>query len=73
MRPIGSTCYIPELNITIEYDEDNHQQYTLMKKHEGRQALVKNWDVSLLGVGDVNMTMELTLGIVIKEINYQLY
>jgi len=64
--------YIPDLNLAIEYDENNHDQYTY-EKHEDRQAKIEHE----LGCEFVRVTDEydygVALGIVVKEINYRLY
>lgn len=60
-------AYIPELNIAIEYDEDNHKYYTY-EEQEYRQSLIE----SKLGCKFIRVTDlysdEHNIGFVIKEI-----
>lgn len=58
--------YIPSLNIAIEYDEDNHKNYTY-EQHYGRQAEIENeLDCRFIRVRDEN-SYEYNVGYVIKE------
>lgn len=59
--------YIPSLNIAIEYDENNHKNYTY-EKHEGRQKEIeKELNCRFIRVSDDN-TNSYNVGLVIKEI-----
>lgn len=58
--------YIPELNIAIEYDENNHQNYTY-EKHEGRQLKIeKELGCKFIRVSDKHSNAY-NIGLVIKE------
>ncbi|WP_195515403.1 Bro-N domain-containing protein [Paraclostridium bifermentans] len=60
-------CYIPSLDIAIEYDEDDHKGYTY-EKQEGRQdEIEKELGCRFIRVSDKN-TDEYNIGYVIKEI-----
>ena len=59
--------YIPSLNIAIEYDEDNHKNYTY-EQHEGRQIEIeKELRCRFIRISD-NNTNSYNVGLVIKEI-----
>lgn len=59
--------YIPSLNIAIEYDENNHQNYTY-EKHEGRQKEIEDiLGCRFIRVND-NKSNEYNIGLVIKQI-----
>lgn len=59
--------YIPKLNIAIEYDEDNHNNYTY-EQHEGRQEEIeKELHCKFIRVSDKN-NLGYNIGYVIKEI-----
>lgn len=58
--------YIPELNIVIEYDENNHQSYDKNKERE-RELYIKNKYARLIRVSDKN-TNSYNLGLIIKQI-----
>lgn len=59
--------YIPQLKLAIEYDENEHKNYTY-EKHEGRQEKIEN----KLGCKFIRVSDEynygVALGIVIKEL-----
>ncbi len=59
--------YIPELNIAIEYDEDNHSCYTY-EKHEGRQLKIEN----KIGCKFIRVTDEYDYGIAIAKVLKQI-
>ena len=60
-------CYIPSLNIAIEYDENGHANYAY-EAHEGRQKEIEN----KLGCRFIRVTDkesdEYNIGLVIKEL-----
>lgn len=59
--------YIPELNIAMEYDEDEHKNYTYAE-HEGRQKdIEKELGCSFIRVSDKNSD-EYNIGLVFKEL-----
>ena len=59
--------YISNLNIAIEYDENNHKNYSY-KAHEGRQKEIeKELGCRFIRVSDKNSD-EYNIGLVIKEI-----
>ena len=59
--------YIPSLNIAIEYDENNHDNYTY-EQHEGRQEEIeKELGCKFIRVSDKNSN-EYNIGYVIKNI-----
>ena len=59
--------YIPSLNIAIEYDENNHSNYTY-EKHEGRQINIeKELGCKFIRVTDEN-SHGYNLGLILKEI-----
>lgn len=58
--------YIPSLNIAIEYDENNHRNYTY-EQHEGRQKEIEDkLGCRFIRVSDKNSN-EYNIGYVIKE------
>lgn len=60
-------CFIPSLNIAIEYDEDNHRNYSY-DKHEGRQKEIEDvLNCKFIRVTDEN-SHEYNIGCVIKNI-----
>lgn len=59
--------YIPSLNIAIEYDENDHKNYTY-EQHEGRQKEIeKELNCKFIRVSDKN-TNSYNVGLVIKDI-----
>lgn len=61
--------YIPELNIAIEYDENNHSNYTY-EQHEGRQKKIeKELGCRFIRVSD-KVSIGEAIGVVLKEIGY---
>lgn len=59
--------YIPDLDIAIEYDENNHRNYSY-RAHEGRQKEIeKELGCRFIRVSDKNSN-EYNIGLVIKEI-----
>ena len=59
--------YIKSLNIAIEYDENDHKNYSY-EKHEGRQKEIeKELGCRFIRISDKN-TDEYNIGYVIKEI-----
>ena len=59
--------YIPTLNIAIEYDENNHNNYSY-EAHEGRQKAIENkLKCKFIRVSDKN-NLGYNLGLVIKNI-----
>lgn len=59
-------CFIPSLNIAIEYDEDNHRNYSY-DKHEGRQKEIEDiLNCKFIRVTDEN-SHEYNIGYIIKE------
>ena len=59
-------CYIPSLNIAIEYDENGHANYTY-EEHEGRQKEIEEMlKCRFIRVSDKN-THEYNIGLVIKK------
>lgn len=59
--------YIPNLNIAIEYDENDHKNYSY-EAHEGRQKEIeKELGCRFIRVSDKNSD-EYNIGLVIKEI-----
>lgn len=59
--------YIPSLNIAIEYDENDHKNYTY-EQHEGRQKEIeKELNCKFIRVSDKN-TNSYNIGLVIKDI-----
>ena len=59
--------YIKSLNIAIEYDENNHRNYSY-ERHEGRQREIeKELGCRFIRISDKN-TDEYNIGYVIKEI-----
>lgn len=59
--------YIPSLNVAIEYDEDNHKNYTY-NQHEGRQKEIEDkLRCKFIRVSDKNSD-EHNIGIVLKDI-----
>lgn len=59
--------YIPSLNIAIEYDENDHRNYSY-KSHKGRQKEIeKELGCRFIRVSDKNSD-EYNIGLVIKEI-----
>lgn len=59
--------YLPELNIAIEYDENNHKHYTY-KQHEGRQLKIeKELGCRFIRVSD-EYSIEYASALVLKEI-----
>lgn len=59
--------YIKSLNIAIEYDENDHKNYSY-EKHEGRQKEIeKELECRFIRISDKN-TDEYNIGYVIKEI-----
>lgn len=57
--------YIPELNIAIEYDENNHKNYTY-EQHEGRQKEIEQeLGCKFIRVSDENSD-EYNIGYIIK-------
>ena len=59
--------YIPSLNIAIEYDENNHKNYTY-EEHEGRQAEIeKKLGCVFIRVND-SKSDSYNIGFVIKEL-----
>ena len=59
--------YIPELNIAIEYDENNHSNYSY-ESHELRQKLIEEkLGCRFVRISD-NKSKEYNVGLVIKEI-----
>lgn len=59
--------YIPSLNIAIEYDENNHKNYTY-EKHEGRQKEIEEkLGCRFIRISD-DETDEYNIGLVIKSI-----
>ena len=60
-------CYIPSLNIAIEYDENGHANYTY-EAHEGRQKEIeKELGCKFIRVTDKESD-EYNIGLVIKEL-----
>lgn len=60
-------CYISSLNIAIEYDENNHQNYTY-ESHEGRQKEIeKSLGCRFIRVSD-NYSDEYNIGCVLKSL-----
>ena len=60
-------CYIPQLNIAIEYDENGHSSYTY-EQHEGRQKEIeKELGCKFIRVTDKESD-EYNLGYIIKRI-----
>lgn len=58
--------YIPDLNIAIEYDENDHRNYSY-KAHEGRQKEIeKELGCRFIRISDKNSD-EYNIGLVIKE------
>ena len=62
--------YIPSINVAIEYDENNHRNYS-NEKHEGRQEEIENQlKCRFIRISDDN-TNSYNIGFVIKNIfNY---
>ena len=61
--------YIPELNIAIEYDENDHKHYSY-EAHEGRQSEIeKELGCRFIRVSD-NKSNAYNIGYVIKELFY---
>ena len=62
--------YIPSINVAIEYDENNHRNYSY-EKHEGRQEEIENQlKCRFIRISDDN-TNSYNIGFVIKNIfNY---
>lgn len=62
--------YIPSINVAIEYDENNHRNYSY-EKHEGRQKEIENQlKCKFIRISDDN-TNSYNIGFVIKNIfNY---
>lgn len=59
-------CFIPSLNIAIEYDEDNHRNYTY-EEHCGRQKEIEEMlNCKFIRVTDEN-SHEYNIGYIIKE------
>lgn len=59
--------YLPKLNIAIEYDENDHKQYTY-EQHEGREAYIEEkLGCKFIRVSDKNSD-EYNIGYVIKAI-----
>ena len=59
--------YIPSLNIAIEYDENDHKNYTY-EQHEGRQKEIeKELNCKFIRVSNKN-TNSYNIGLVIKDI-----
>lgn len=59
--------YIPSLNIVIEYDENNHKNYTY-EQHKGRQKEIeRELNCRFIRVSDDNSN-SYNIGLVIKEI-----
>lgn len=64
--------YIPSLKIAIEYDENNHKQYTY-EQHEGRQMEIENeLGCKFIRVSDKESD-EYNIGLVIKELINNIY
>ena len=59
-------AYIKELNIAIEYDEDDHKSYTY-EQHEGRQKEIeKELDCKFIRVSD-KFSDEYNIGYIFRE------